>query len=144
MLLLVLAGVSHALAQHPADTLTKGEMFFEEKEKHMGEIILGMQKSHTFTVKNVGTGPLVIKDVKTACSCTVPNWTKTPIAPGKTGTIKVTFDSKGYSGEFAKWITVYATGKIPSTVLFIGGNVILPGPPPTFDNPGDTIPPVKQ
>ena len=44
--------------------------------------------SHTFEIKNTGDGPLVITRVTASCGCTQPEWTKEPVAPGKTGNVK--------------------------------------------------------
>ncbi|MDR2917751.1 MAG: DUF1573 domain-containing protein [Tannerella sp.] len=80
--------------------------------------------SHTFTVINNGELPLVISRVVASCGCTTPNWTKEPIAPGKTGDIKVTYDPTGRPNQFAKTVNVYSNGKTGSYVLTIRGNVI--------------------
>ena len=39
--------------------------------------------SHTFTGENRGDKPVVILDVVTTCGCTVPEFTKRPIRPGR-------------------------------------------------------------
>jgi len=58
----------------------------------------------TFEFKNTGDAPLVIKDVKSTCGCTVPTWTKDPIPPGKTGKIDVKYNMG--IGPIRKTITV--------------------------------------
>ena len=45
----------------------------------------------TFTMKNISNGPVVIYNVVTTCGCTDVSWTKSPILPGKTGTISSTY-----------------------------------------------------
>lgn len=80
--------------------------------------------SHTFTVINNGELPLVISRVVASCGCTTPDWTKEPIAPGKTGQIKVTYDPTGRPNKFTKTVNVYSNGKTGSYVLTIRGNVI--------------------
>lgn len=80
--------------------------------------------SHTFTVINIGELPLVISRVVASCGCTTPSWTKEPIAPGKTGDIKVTYDPSGRPNRFMKTVNVYSNGKTGSYVLTIRGNVI--------------------
>ena len=49
----------------------------------------------TFTFTNVGNKPLVINQAIASCGCTVPSYTKQPIAPGQKGTITVTYNGKG-------------------------------------------------
>lgn len=79
--------------------------------------------SHTFQIKNEGNMPLVITRVIASCGCTTPEWTKEPIAQGKTGDIKVTYDPAGRPGPFTKTISVYSNGKTGSFILTIRGNV---------------------
>ena len=61
----------------------------------------------TFTFTNVGNAPLVINQAVASCGCAVPSYTKTPIAPGQKGEIKVTYSGAGrFPGHFKKTITV--------------------------------------
>ena len=83
----------------------------------------GGSVSHVFTVLNNGELPLVISRVIAACGCTTPDWTKEPIAPGKTGEIEVSFDPTSQSGPFTKTISVYSNGKKGNYVLTIRGDV---------------------
>lgn len=79
--------------------------------------------SHVFTIKNTGNGPLVITRITASCGCTQPEWSKEPIAPGKTGQVKVTYNPKGRPGPFYKTIAIYSNGKKGSFSLGIKGNV---------------------
>ena len=79
--------------------------------------------SHVFKIKNTGEGPLVITRITASCGCTQPEWTKEPIAPGKTGDVKVTYNPKGRPGPFYKTISIYSNGKKGSYTLAIKGNV---------------------
>jgi hypothetical protein len=83
----------------------------------------GGKVSHAFVVKNDGTQPLVITRVIASCGCTSPEWTKEPIAPGKTGEVLVTYDPLGRPGAFAKTVSIYSNGKRGSQVLTIRGEV---------------------
>ena len=78
----------------------------------------------TFTFTNAGTAPLVINQAVASCGCTVPAYTKEPVAPGKTGQIKVTYNGKGkFPGHFKKSITVRTNGKPEMTRLYIEGTM---------------------
>lgn len=79
--------------------------------------------AYTFQISNQGDAPLVLTRVIASCGCTTPEWTKEPIAPGKTGDIKVTYDPSGRPGPFAKTISVYSNGKTGSFILSIRGDV---------------------
>lgn len=79
--------------------------------------------SHTFQIKNTGDAPLVLTRVIASCGCTTPEWTKEPIAPGKAGDIKITYNPKDRVGPFTKTISVYSNGKTGSFILTIRGEV---------------------
>lgn len=77
-----------------------------------------------FTFTNVGQAPLVINQAVASCGCTVPSYTKEPIAPGKTGAIKVTYNGKGkFPGHFKKSITVRTNGSVEMTRLYVEGDM---------------------
>lgn len=79
----------------------------------------------TFKFTNVGDAPLVIHQAIASCGCTVPTYTKSPIAPGETGTIDVTYNGKGkFPGHFKKTITIRSNAKENGvTRLTIEGNM---------------------
>lgn len=79
--------------------------------------------THVFQIKNVGKVPLAIINVTTGCGCTATQWTKKPIAPGKTGDVSVTFNPEGRPGKFVKSATVYCTGMKRGYQLRIRGTV---------------------
>ena len=64
----------------------------------------GEKVEYTYKFTNAGTGDLVVTNAKAGCGCTVPDWTKTPIKPGKEGEIKVVFDSEGREGFHTRTI----------------------------------------
>ena len=78
--------------------------------------------SHIFKVKNEGNAPLIITKVTASCGCTQPEFPKEPIAPGKTGEIKVTYTPSG-NAPFNKQISVYSNGKAGTTILSVKGVV---------------------
>ena len=79
--------------------------------------------THTFTIKNEGNAPLIISNVTSTCSCTQPEHSKEPIAPGKTGDIKVTYDTANRPGPFTRTVQVYSNGSSGSYILTIKGTV---------------------
>jgi hypothetical protein len=96
-----------------------------EKEFHdFGDINEGKTVNTTFEFTNTGDVPLVITSANGSCGCTVPDWPRTPIAPGKTGSIKVSFNSTGRSGKNDKTVTIEANTVPRTTVLKITSNVL--------------------
>lgn len=80
--------------------------------------------SHVFVVTNTGKSPLVITRVISSCGCTTPVFTKEPIAPGKSGEIKVVYNPTGRVYPFTKTVSVYSNGKKGPLVLTIKGEVV--------------------
>ncbi len=79
----------------------------------------------TFTFTNVGNAPLVINQANTTCGCTVAQYTKTPVQPGESGTIDVSYNGKGkMPGHFKKTITVRSNAKKEMTRLTIEGDML--------------------
>jgi len=102
----------------PLTTLNFPETTFDFGEVDEGEMVV-----HVYKFTNTGKEPLVIKDAKGSCGCTVPKWPKTPIPPGEKGEIKVEFNSKGKSGKQTKRVTLTANTDPAQTFLTISGNV---------------------
>lgn len=76
-----------------------------------------------FQFKNVGDAPLLITRTAASCGCTTPEYPKTPIAPGKSGVIKVTYNAKGRPGVFQKTVYVFANTDPEKSTLIIKGHV---------------------
>ena len=79
--------------------------------------------SHVFEFTNTGNANLVIIDVTAQCGCTRPEFPKQPIAPGKSGKIKVTYNPAGRPGAFDKTVTVKTNGSPSNVRLKIKGAV---------------------
>ncbi len=83
------------------------------------------ENMYSFTFTNTGKEPLIIQDAKGSCGCTVPNYPKQPIMPGKTGTIDVKFTPyKGQIGPAEKTVTVTANTEPSATIVKIQANVV--------------------
>lgn len=80
--------------------------------------------SCTFSFTNTGNAPLIINQCVASCGCTIPTYSDKPIEPGKTGSIKVTYNGKGrVAGQFKKIITVMTNAKNKMTRLCIQGEM---------------------
>ena len=99
------------------------ELKFDNEIIDYGVIDYDANTVREFKFKNTGKSPLILSNVQVSCGCTnVDGWPKEPIAPGKSATFKVKYDSKRV-GKFDKKITVTSNSKTPSTVLTIRGEV---------------------
>ena len=77
-----------------------------------------------FKFTNEGNAPLIITRASSSCGCTAPTYPKSPIAPGESGVISVTYHAKGRPGGFSKNITIYTNVPEEKIKLIISGNVI--------------------
>ncbi len=96
---------------------------FDVKKLDYGVIEKGSDPLRIFKFKNVGTEPLIIKNAKGSCGCTVPKPPKDPIMPGETAELEVRYDTKRV-GKFTKTVTLTTNDpQNPKTVLTIHGEV---------------------
>lgn len=91
---------------------------------NFGKITPGPAYFHTFYIINEGTKPLVIQDVKGSCSCTQPEWTRHPVAPGDSAEVRIAYLSKGKKGDFWKSIRVNANIEENPLKLYLKGTCI--------------------
>lgn len=76
-------------------------------------IFQGDKAEHTFHFTNTGKKELYILQTNTSCGCTVPEYSKDPVAPGEKGSIHVIFDSTGKKGAQNRRISLI-TNAFPS------------------------------
>lgn len=99
------------------------EISFEQLVYDYGTILEGDPGECEFVFKNTGKEPLVLSNVYSSCGCTVPNWPKDPIMPGKSSAIKVKYATSRIGG-INKTITVVSNAAENSKVtLRITGTV---------------------
>jgi hypothetical protein len=79
--------------------------------------------SVVFSFINTGKAPLSLQNATASCGCTTPAYTKSPVMPGDSGFVKVTFDPNGRPGSFAKEITVISNAENSPIILKISGSV---------------------
>lgn len=82
---------------------------FKTETIDLGKIKQNSPATATFVVTNIGKTPLIIETASPTCGCTIGDYTKSPIAPGKTGTITATYDGKAI-GIVAKSMNIKFAG----------------------------------
>jgi Protein of unknown function (DUF1573) len=87
-----------------------------------GNIMQGDNGECVFKFKNTGKEPLIITNCQGSCGCTVPQCPKDPILPGKTGEIKVKYDSNRV-GPISKTVTIQSNAKSGVQTIQIKGNI---------------------
>jgi len=100
-------------------------MKFEFESHDFGKIKQGDKTSYQFKFTNTGKSPLIIKDAIASCGCTKPEWPTTPIKPGESGAIKVTFNSASKMGLQDKQITITANTNPAQNLVHLIGEVTM-------------------
>ena len=98
------------------------EFKFEKEVINYGKIALGSDGIRTFEFTNIGDAPLIIKEIKSTCGCTVPKKPERPIMPGEKGEISISYDTKR-PGGFSKAITIFSNAKQERKLLKLKGFV---------------------
>jgi hypothetical protein len=117
---LIICSLTNWVHAQQADTT----VVFDKLTHDFGVIVKsdGIQ-SYTFEFTNKSDQSVTIQNVTSSCGCTTPDWTKEPVAPGKKGTVKVSYTPSG-TAPFRKSVTVSIAGGNPKTVtLHISGSV---------------------
>lgn len=107
------------------DTEAYTTIKYIDSVKDFGTVKKGTQVKLKYTFQNVGINPLYVINVQPSCGCTVADFTKGAILPGKTGEINASFDSNhGTTGSVRKSLIVTTnTTNDPNYVLAFIGNV---------------------
>ncbi|MDR2085410.1 MAG: DUF1573 domain-containing protein [Bacteroidales bacterium] len=98
-------------------------MDFDKLVHDYGKIMENGDGNCVFTLTNTGKEPLILTDAKSTCGCTVPEWTKAPILPGKSTEIKVKY-STNRVGPINKSVTIVSNASNSPVVLRIKGEVV--------------------
>ncbi len=104
----------------PDDTTVDGEFVHNFGEVMQGEVI-----KVRFEIKNTGKVPLKLFDVKPSCGCTLADYCKDAVDPGKTAWVDAEVDTKEQNGEIFKKVTVFANTKPTDIPLVITGTVLV-------------------
>jgi len=116
VVLFILSSAVYAQFQSPGFKWTKTTHEF-------GEIKQSTPVTYEFEFINNGQAPLIISDVEGSCGCTVTEYSKDPILPGKQGKIKATYDAAAL-GKFHKSVKVTANVEGGPEYLYLQGTVV--------------------
>ena len=87
-----------------------------------GEIEYNKPVKAEFTFKNPTLEPLVVSTVKASCGCTVADYPRTPVKPGESAKVTITYNARSV-GHFKKSVRVDFNKTGTTTTLFIEGIV---------------------
>ncbi len=113
----------NAAADRDAVEASYPVMTFDTPVYDFGTVSEGtvVEKEYTFT--NTGDSDLIIVNASATCGCTVPTWTKEPVAPGETGSLLVKFDTSGKPDAQSKAVSITTNTKSGQEVITIKGFV---------------------
>lgn len=97
----------------------KPTMTFKDTLHDFGTIHENEMVEYEFAFTNEGKTPLIISAAAGSCGCTVADYPKDPIEPGKSAAMKVTFNSTGKHGTQEKAVTIHTNTLRSTHMLFI-------------------------
>ncbi|MGE0567410.1 MAG: DUF1573 domain-containing protein [Bacteroidia bacterium] len=101
---------------------------FESDVIDYGSVDYDSNGIREFKFTNTGKSPLTVTGVTAECGCTTttidgkPGWPTEPVLPGKSGVIKIKYDTKRV-GRFEKNVTISSNAKFSSVKVKIKGEV---------------------
>ncbi len=110
------------MAQPKADEIMK----INEEKHDLGKIKHNVPVETYFVITNTSNKPIIIETAWASCGCTVPEYEKQPIFPGKTAKLKVQYTA-GTIGHFTKDVFIKLAGVEAPKTLKITGEVVESG-----------------
>lgn len=96
---------------------------WETTEYDLGDIPKGIPVTAEFLFTNTSSESVSITHVTVGCGCTVPEFSRESVAPGKSSKISVRYNA-AHQGIFRKTITVIDSSPEGGKVLYIKGKVV--------------------
>lgn len=109
-------GYSNGVNNRQLTTATLSETHLD-----FGEFPWNAKQQREIQITNTGENPLVINEMVTSCGCTVVEYDKQPVSPGKSIPIKVYYQA-GHPEHFNKTITVYCNAKNAPFLVKLSGD----------------------
>jgi len=121
--------------------LNEPKIIFDNKKIDFGRAKQGAELTHKFSFENAGGSLLTIEKIRTSCGCTAALASKESLKPGEKGNVEVTFNTRGYSGEVAKYVYVYTNDPgNPRVILSVSAHIeVPPGPKIKLDRTSEDI-----
>jgi hypothetical protein len=118
------AGGSEAAGSMPAIALS-------EQTLDLGDMPNGEIAAREVAVRNDGDAPLVVSTITTSCGCTTAALEPMTIAPGGSGTLRITFDSGAHGpdlrGPLMREVMIVSNDPAtPEAVVSVVVNILEP------------------
>ena len=105
--------------QEATEVLT--EVSVDQKVLDFGSFPKEEKREGRFVLTNTGKNLLVVHDIVTSCGCTQVEYKKSPVRPGETLELKVSYEAEE-SGFFNKTLTVYCSAENSPLRLMVRGS----------------------
>jgi len=117
--------ITHPDTPQPVREAGEGGPFmeFESTDVQYGVIKQHSEPLRTATFTNTGDEPLIIKNCKGSCGCTVPIWPKEPIMPGQSAEIEIRYATNRL-GKINKTVKITTNEGSNPHVLKVLGEVL--------------------
>ena len=102
----------------------KPTMNFKDTMHDFGTLHEGEVAEHSFEFTNNGKTPLIISSASASCGCTVADYDRNPILPGKKSSIKVRYNSANRTGHQEKYITITTNTSRGTEMVYIKTDII--------------------
>ena len=102
--------------------VSAAQINFFEKNHNFGTIAEdGGVVEHNFEFRNTSAKPVVIVAAHSSCGCTKAEFSRKPIMPDSTSSVKVIFNPMNYPGAFARKVTIVTSeGALEDRLLITG------------------------
>jgi len=106
------------------DSINYAFIEFDTKTVKLDSVKVGSTVQSSFVFNNTGKIPLIIKDVKSSCGCTVVSFSHKPIMPKKSAKIKFSYTAPKKATTINKYLIVLTNTYERNYMIRIKGVVI--------------------
>ncbi|MBV7441924.1 DUF1573 domain-containing protein [Weeksellaceae bacterium TAE3-ERU29] len=119
--------------QAQVDPTTAPVLVLENNVVDLGDVKAGESVEKVVKFRNEGKGPLIIKDAKASCGCTVPEYSKEPVPVNEEGELTVKYSAPAYNGHVSKTVTLFTNTVNGDEVFKVNANIVGGEEPATQD-----------
>jgi hypothetical protein len=117
--------LEHPMELDDKDTVNYTTVQWLDSTMDIGSVTAGKKVDLVFRFRNTGDKALTVQDAQGTCGCTIAEYPKEAIMPGKEGAIKATFNSMNQGPDVHKSISVIMNTKPnPNHLLEFTGKVV--------------------
>jgi len=124
--LFLMAAVLFSIAVNAQEKKVDDLVKLNAEKYDFGKIKKDIPVTTYFEITNTTSAPVIIESVTASCGCTTPEWSKEPLAAGKSTKIKVGYNAAALN-SFTKDVYIKLAGVSQTKIVKITGEVLEPG-----------------